>query len=522
MLTGSDDRFDAPPTAVMSYRLWQQKYGSDPSVIGSVSNINGKPFTVAGIAPVDYYGDTLRDRPPDFFMPLAMEPLTQGTNSWLRVPYAHWLDLIGRIQPGVKPASLEAQMRVELKQWILSHWQDPEMDSKDRANLDRQTVYLSPGGAGITSMREQYESWLEILMIVSGFVLSIVCANVANLVLVRGMERRQETSLSVALGARASRLIRQALTESVVLSLLGGAAGVAVAYAGTRLIIQFAFATHTGFASVPISASPSIPVLSFAFAISLLTGVAFGIAPAWMAARVDPIEALRGGNRSTSRQGSFPRKTLVVFQTALSLVLLSASGLLIAALHNLEKQDFGFEQERRTIVNIDPQLAGYRAEQLTPLYRRIEDSLSRIPGVSQAALCWYSPQSGERWNEPIFVDRHPPPGPNDENDSDVDRVTAGYFGVIGNRIVRGRAISERDTAMSRHVAVVNEAFARKFFKGEDPIGKHFGRNEIGMSRQYDIVGVAKDARYLTTHLDKPIEPFIFFARGTAGRLSQNG
>jgi predicted permease len=508
-LTASDDRFDAPPAAVMSYRLWQQKYGSDQSVIGSVFNINGKPFTVVGIAPPDFFGDTLRDQPPDFFMPLSTEPLVQGTNSWLRIPYAHWLDLIGRVQPGVKPASLEAQMRVELKQWILSHWQDPEMDSKDRANLNRQTLYLSPGGAGITSMREQYERWLEILLMVSAFVLSIVCANVANLMLVRGIERRQQTSLSVALGARTSRLIRQALTESIVLSLLGGAAGVAAAYAGTRLIIRFAFSTHTGFASVPINASPSIPVLLFALAISLLTGVAFGIAPAWMAARVDPIEALRGGNRSTSRQGSFSRKALVVFQAALSLVLLSTSGLLIAALHNLESQDFGFEQDRRTIVNIDPQLAGYRAEQLTPLYRRIEDLLSSIPGVSQVALCWYSPQSGDRWNEPIFAEGHPPPGPNDENDSDVDRVTAGYFGVIGNRIVRGRAISEQDTVTSRHVAVVNEAFARKFFNGEDPIGKHFGRNEIRMSRQYEIVGVAKDARYLTTHLDKPIEPFIF-------------
>jgi predicted permease len=183
--------------------------------------------------------------------------------------------------------------------------------------------------------------------------------------------------------------------------------------------------------------------------------------------------------------------------------------LLMAALHNLESQDFGFDQDRRTIVNIDPQLAGYRADQLTALYQRIQDSLSRIPGVSQVALCWYSPQSGDHWDEPMFVDGHPEPGPNQDNVSDVDRVTAGYFDVIGNPIVRGRAISEQDRAMSRHVAVVNEAFARKFFKDEDPIGRHFGRNEIGMARQYEIVGVAKDARYLTTHLDQPVAPFVF-------------
>jgi len=508
-LTARDDQPNAPPAAVMSYRLWRQKYASDPSVIGSVFNLNDQPFTLVGIAPPDFFGDTLRDRPPDFFLPVNAEPLLQGVSSWLHVPYAHWLHLIGRAQPGVAPAALEAQMRVELTQWLLLHQGDPEMDSDDRANLTRQTLYLSPGGAGITSMREKYEHWLQILMLVSGFVLAIVCANVANLMLVRGIERRPQISLSIALGARASRLIRQALTESLALSLLGGAAGLAVAYAGTRLIVRFAFSTHTDFASVPISASPSTPILLFALAISLIAGVAFGIAPAWLASRVDPIEALRGGNRSTSRQGSIPRRTLVVFQAALSLVLLSASGLLMTALHNLESQDFGFEQDRRTVVNIDPQLAGYRAGQLTVLYRRIHDSLSLIPGVSQVALCWYSPQSGDHWDEPMFVDGHPPRGPNEDNQSDVDRVSAGYFDAIGNPIVRGRAITEQDTAMSRHVAVVNEAFARKFFQDEDPIGRHFGRNEISMARQYEIVGVAKDARYLTSHLDKPIGPFVF-------------
>jgi predicted permease len=427
----------------------------------------------------------------------------------LHVPYAHWLHVIGRIQPGVTPSSLEAQMRVELTEWLLLHQGDPEMDSDDRANLRRQTLYLSPGGAGITSMREKYEHWLEILMLVSGFVLAIVCANVANLMLVRGIARRPQISLSIALGAKASRLIRQALTESLVLSLVGGAAGLAIAYAGTRLIVHFAFSTNTDFRSVPIDASPSGPILFFAFVISLITGLAFGIAPAWMAARVDPIEALRGGNRSTSRQGSIPRQTLVVFQAALSLVLLSASGLLMTALHSLENQDFGFEQDRRTIVNIDPQLAGYHADELPVLYRRIHDSLSLIPAVSQVALCWYSPQSGDHWDEPMFVDGHPPPGPNAENIADVDRVTAGYFQAIGNPMVRGRGITEQDTAMSRHVAVVNEAFARKFFPGEDPIGRHFGRNEISMTRQYEIVGVAKDARYLTSHIERPIGPFVF-------------
>ncbi len=475
-ISPSDDRAGAPPVAMMSYRLWQQKYGSDPAVIGGVFNFNNKPFTVIGVTPPGFFGDTLTEAPPDFYLPIATEPLVQGDSSILHFPAAHWLDLIGRIRPGAAPEAIQAQMRVELQQWLHSHMAD--MDNNARANLPLQTLYLSPGGAGITSMREQYEHWLDILIMVSGFVLLIVCANVANLMLVRGMARRQQTSLSIALGARPSRLVRQALTESILLSLVGGIVGLAVAFVGTRLILHFTFATPPGYAPVPISPAPSLPILGFAFLCSLVTGVAFGVAPAWMSARVDPIEALRGGNRSTQRSGAFARRTLVVCQAALSLVLLSASGLLTAALRNLENQNFGFEQKGRTVISIDPQLAGYRAEQLTTLYQRIHDSLARLPGVSSVALCLYSPLSGDNWNDAIFVDGHPPPGPKQPNVSSFDRVTGGYFAVTGNRILRGRGITDQDTASSPHVAVVNEAFVRRFFKGEDPLGKHFGRSEL--------------------------------------------
>jgi predicted permease len=506
MLTASDDRPNAPPVAVMSYRLWQQEYGSDPSVIGGIFDIDGKPFTVVGITPPGFFGDRLRNNPPDFFLPLNAEPII-GDGGDLNEPDQHWLDLIGRIQPGAKRIAIEAQMRVELKQWLRSHWGD--MSANDRAKFPEQTLYLRPGGAGITSMREQYEHWLQILVMASGFVLLIVCANVANLMLVRGLERKRQISLSMALGAQPLRLVRQVLTESILLSLLGGAAGLAIAFAGTSLILHFAFPTVGGMAGVPIHASPSTAVLLFAFGVSFLTGIAFGIAPAWMATRVDPMEALHGAGRSTARAGSLSRKTLVVLQAALSLVLLSASGLLTVVLHRLENQDFGFHQDRRIVASINPMLAGYPLDQLTPLYRRIHDSLSSIPGVSAVALCKYSPLSGNNWGSSVWVDGHPPPGPMDDNRAFLNRVTAGYFDVIGNPIIRGRGIAERDTANSRHVAVINEAFARKFFKNQDPIGKHFGRLGIGSEHQYEIVGVAKDARYLAENFGKPLAPFFF-------------
>jgi predicted permease len=504
-LTTADDRPGAPLTAVMSYRLWQQKYGLDLSVIGGEFNVNQIPFTIIGVAPPGFYGDTLRNTPPEFFLPLAAAPLVQNKPLVLQEASTHWLDLIGRVRSDAAPASIQTQMQVELQQWLRSHIGD--MSANDRAVLSQQTLYLRPGGAGITTMRTQYERWLEILMMVSGFILLIVCANVANLMLVRGTERRRQTSLSMALGARPARLVRQALTESLVLSLLGGAAGVAVAFAGTRLILHFAFQSA---AASPISASPSPPILLFALAISLFTGIIFGIAPAWMTMRADPIEALRGVDRSTRQAGSLPRKTLVILQAAFSLVLLTASGLLTESLRNLQNQDFGFEQNGRMVVKVDPALAGYKARQLEGLYGRVHDSLASIPGVSSVAWCLYSPLSGDNWGGDIFLEGRPAPGPMDDNEAWFDWASAGYFDTVGHPIVKGRPISEQDIATSRNVALISETFARKFFKGEDPIGKRFGTTAKAAGK-YEVVGVAKDARYLTRNLQQPLDAFVILA-----------
>jgi len=273
--------------------------------------------------------------------------------------------------------------------------------------------------------------------------------------------------------------------------------------------LHLAFPTVPGRAGVPISASPSTAVLLFAFGVSLIAGVACGAAPAWIATRVDPIEALHGSGRSTTRTNSLPRKMLVVFQAALSLVLLSASGLLLEGLRQLENERFGFEQDRRIVASIEPRLAGYKADQLTPMFQRLQESLARIPGIAGVALCTYSPLGGNNWGAGIRVDGHPEPGPQDDNGASWDRVTSGYLGVTGNRILRGRDISEQDVATSRHVAVINETFARKFFRGEDPMGRHFGQHGIGTEREYEIVGIAENARYLGGRYDKPIEAFFF-------------
>lgn len=504
LVTPADDRPGAAPVAVMSYRLWSERYASDPSVIGSSFELNNKPFTIVGIAPPDFFGDSLRTPPPDFFVPLATGD--SGPDSDLATPSLAWLQLIGRKRPGFTAQSIQARMRVELKQWLRS--QSARMDPNERALLPRQTLYIEPGGAGITGMREQYDKWLRTLILVSGFVLLIVCVNVANVMLVRSMQRRRETAVSVALGARPAALMRQAFTESVLLSLCGGVLGLVIAVAGTRFIVDFAFPRVGEMAAVPIDASPSVPVLAFAFAVSLLTGIVFGIAPAWVSARVPPIEALRGGHRSTARTGSMPRKVLVILQATLALVLVSASGLLTMGLRSFEHQDFGFRPDHRIIVSFDPRLAGYELDKLHPLYGRIEDALSRIPGVAQVTLAIYTPMSGNNWGNNVWINGHNTPGPNDDAESSWTRATPHFLSSIGNQIVRGRELDERDTADSEHTAVINETFARKFFPHEDPIGKYFGWAGDRPS-SYRIVGVAKDARYLTSDLDKPITPFFF-------------
>jgi predicted permease len=516
MLTAADDEPGAPPVAVMSYRLFRGKYGAAASVIGSTFNFNDRPLTIVGITPPGFYGDTLRSTPPDFFLPLNTEPFLESDTDLAKYS-THWLELIGRIQPGAAPGPIEAQMRAGLRQWLRSHLS--EMSANDRAVFSEQTLFLTAGGAGIASMRQQYRQWLLILMAGTGFVLLIVCANVANLMLVRGMERRRQISLSRALGARPSRVVRQPLIESLLLSLGGGVAGIAIAYASTRLILHYAFPSLPGSAGIPIEPSPSMPVLLFAFVTSLATGVAFGIAPAWMTARVDPVEALRGSSRTTTRAGTLPRRTFVVIQAALSLVLLSASGLLTAALQNLENQDLGFDQDRRLVATTNPRLAGYRPNQLSQLYARIHDAVAGLPGVSSVALCLYSPP-GAGWGAGVWIDGHPAPGPGEDNSSAWNRVTAEYFGAIGSSVIEGRGFSEQDTPASRKVAVVSEAFARKFFGSEDPIGKHFGR-EPEDAREFEIVGVARDARYFTRGLGEPTGPLFFLPEAQAEYAQTN-
>jgi predicted permease len=238
-----------------------------------------------------------------------------------------------------------------------------------------------------------------------------------------------------------------------------------------------------------------LAVLAFAFAVALLTGILFGLAPAWMTARAAPAEALRGAGRSTGR-GGWTQKSLVVAQAALSLVLLSAAGLLTQSLRNMHGQNFGFETGNRYILHIDPQMARYKPAQLETLYRTLRDSLSAIPGVEQVSFSMYSPMEGDNWGETVFIEGQAPPAPDsDQNNASWLRVSDGYFETIGTKIIRGRSTSAQDSSISQHVAVVNQTFAKRFFKDGDPIGKHFGDFDMKHAGDFEIVGVSEDTQY---------------------------
>lgn len=507
-LTPADDVEGAPPVAVMSYRVWQEKYGSDRSVTGGVYQINGHPFTIVGVTPPGFVGAKLSGfGMPDFWLPATTEPLIDGVTSRLKSVNTNWFDLIGRVKPGTDPKALEAQLQGELHQWLQSHVAD--MGPQEKLTWQKQTLHLTPGGQGIQDLRASYGDGLRLLMVAAGCVLLVACANIANLLLARGLRNRQQTAVRVALGASRRQLVRKALVESVLLGLIGGALGVGLAYAGARLILHLAFRIGGPNNWVPVEATPSIEVLLFTLGVSVLTGVIFGIAPAWMTSHAEPVEALRGANRSVGGRSSWSQKILVIAQAAMSLVLLSAAALLGQSLRNLEHQNFGFDTNSRYIVWINPLLANYKPEQLDPLFRQVEDRLRAIPGVRMVAPALYAPMTGDSWNNGIRVEGKPEPSPRDDYSSGMTRVAAGFFETIGSRMVEGRPITEEDTATTRAVAVVNQAFVKRFFPKEDPIGRHFGPDKMKYAGMFEIVGVVGDMRYMTYDYNEAIAPMYF-------------
>ena len=313
-----------------------------------LSKLKGHPFTIIGVAPAGFFGETLRADPPDIWIPLQQEALINGKTSLLRQTPSAWLRMIGRLRPGASIAGMSPRLTGVLRLWLQHDSDYPSNWMPDVIrNLPKQVISVVPAGAGVAVMKEDYGRSLNILFAVCGLVLLIACANVANLLLARAVSRRGQTALRLAIGASSRQIIAQALTESVLLAIAGGIAGLVVAMAAARLLLALAF--H-GAHFLPISTTPSLPILGFACALALLTGIIFGAAPAWFATRTDPAEALRGSGRSTKGRSSFARKALLIVQATVSIVLVAGAAMLARSLNNLEGQDFGYKVKGRVLV----------------------------------------------------------------------------------------------------------------------------------------------------------------------------
>lgn len=502
-----DDNPSAAPVAMLSHRAWQTMYAADPRVIGSTFVVEGRPFTLIGVGPAGFFGETLESDPPDIWVPLQQEPLLNADGSLLRQPISAWLRVIGRLKSGATTEGMSARLTGVLRQWMQYDSQYPAnwMDDVIK-NLPKQVLNVVPAGAGVAVMKEEYGRSLQILLTVCALVLLIACSNVANLLLARGVARKGQTAVRMAVGATPGAIVGQALVESVLLAIGGGIVGLVVAMGAEQLLLRLAF--HDA-KYLPISVTPSWSVLGFAFALALLTGVIFGAVPAWIATRTDPAEALHGSGRGNSDRSTFARKALLVVQATVSVVLVAGSTMLGRSLNKLEHQDFGYQVPGRVEVALNAPPATYTQPQLIALYRQVEREMLQTPGVKGAGLAMYNPLT-DNWGEMIIVEGHPQKQLSDESGASWDRVTPDYLKNLGVQVLRGRGFTSADNETTAPVAVVNEAFVKRFFKSdEDPLEQHFGIDLPENASTIRIVGIVRDAKFAGFALDKPARPMFY-------------
>ena len=507
LITPEDDTASAAPVAVLSHRAWQTAYGSDPAILGATLFVEGHPLTVIGIAPPGFFGEMLESDPPELWIPLQQEPLIDGNSGLLNQSISAWLRVIGRLRPGASIEGMAPRLTGVLRQWMQTDSGYPPNWMPDVIRmLPQQVIQVVPAGAGIAAMKEEYGRSLKLLLAVCGMVLLIACANVANLLLARAVARRGQTAVRMAVGATRRQIVTQALTESVLLAIGGGIAGLVVAVGAARLLLALAF--HSAH-FLPIQTTPSLLVLGFAFALALVTGTIFGAAPAWFATQTDPADALRGTGRGTGDRSSFARKALLVVQAAVSVVLVAGATMLARSLNKLEHQDFGFSIPGRVLVELHNPSGNSTLPQLAALYRQMEERLNRLPGVQGSGLALYNPLTNN-WGEIILVAGHAAPQMGEEASASWDRVSANYLQNLGVRLVKGRYFTEGDNDTTEPVAVVNEAFVKRFFKpGEDPLAQHFGMDLPENAGTFRVAGVVRDAKFAEFQLSKPARPMFY-------------
>jgi len=483
-----DDRVPGGhPVAVLSHAFWARHLGSSPDAIGQHLRINGTQYTVIGVTAPDFQGATV-GRPTDIWVPLAMQGELERSERQLPDRNTMWLRIIGRLPPQVSP-ELAAARTNELFHRLLVAEAGTEITPRGTLEIQRLTTHLTPFAKGFSGLRGRYSRPLVVLMVIVGLVLLIACANVGNLLLARASSRQREVAVRLVLGASRRRLVRQLLTESLLLALLGGALGLLVA----RWILDFLLSLIVSGPRLAVGLDPL--VLTFTLCVSVLTALLFGLVPARRATRVELDPALKSRTAIPGEpvQGIGLRRGLVISQVALSLLLLVVAGLFLRSLQNLRDQELGFRSEGVLLVDIDPRGGGYSEEQLPGLYRDLVDGVEALPGVDSASLSFFGLLTSSRWRTEASVTGYDPPT-EDATEIEGTFVTPGYLETLGVPLLGGRAPDENDREGAPMVAMVNQTFARHYFGDESPLGKRFGTEGEESSQEIEIIGVVPDLK----------------------------
>ena len=501
-----DDRPGAEPVVVLSHNYWQERFGANPGVIGQQLKLNQQSFTIIGVTPPEFNGTLQVGYSPAVTIALALEPRMRGERSLLgstTEPGVWWLNLMGRLKPGATHEQARESLNPAFQAAALAVMPPPRK-ANDPAQLDAKDyprLFSHAGSRGMLDLRKRYAPTIWGLFIVVGLVLLIACVNLANLLLARAAMRGPEINVRLAIGAGRWRLVRQLLTESLLLATFGGVAGVIFAF-WAKDAVGALTNDEVGLLPSGVELSLNWRVLVFTLVISLLTGVLFGLAPAWRATNLDLSTTLKRSGRTT-RGMSRLSKGLLVAQVAVSGLLLAGAGLFIRTLNNLERVELGFNPENLLVFRLQPEQAGYKDERLVRFYQQLSDRLDHLSGVRAATFARVELIADYNWFDDVLL-----PGETvataSQHETMLQMVRENYFATMEIPVLRGRGFSAQDDARAPAVAIVNQTFARKFFPGEEILGK---RVRFTDDRELDIVGVVGDTKYSTQRAE--IEPLLY-------------
>src|SRR5436309_3060201 len=517
-----DDRIpDGAPVVMLSFNYWKQRFAGDPAILGKTLTVNKYPMTVIGVAQAGFDGVELGFS-PKIFVPVTMQhQVVIGPRDMLKDRRSRWVNAFGRLKPGVTGAQAKASLQpfmhsmleLEVREAAFAH-----ASAYDREQFLKCSIDVLPGSQGRSYIRPELSTPLWVLMAITGVVLLIACANLANLLLARATDRQKEIAVRLAVGASRGRIVSQLLIESLCLAGLGGIAGLAIAFWADKALLRIYLPADS--TDLNISTLPDFRILVFTLGVTVLTGIVFGLVPAFQTTRPDVGRVLKDEAGAVVGGGHAGlRKTLVVAQVALSLLLLIGAGLFLRSLKNLSNLGPGFPAERLVGFNIDPSLGGYIAERSKIYYQQLTNALSSVPGVESVGLASMRILENDEWDSSMTVEGYTPAKPEDRAEPYMNQISPGYFATLGVPIVAGRDFrmtddheikkGPEDDDWTPTTVMINEKFAKKFFPGRNPLGLHLGfGSDPGTRMDMEIIGIVKDIKYTNLRDEVPEQAYV--------------